>query len=322
MKSIGGMSLQNFKIKCIGTYIPDNYVNNMDLLTTFEVSPDFIENKLGIIRRSKIKGHQTLADMCLSAWHDLEKKSKLTLKNIDLVCTVTQTPDHKAPYMSAILHNKIGLSKKCITFDIGQGCAGFCHALLTVLSMMKTLHLKNALFFTCDQLSRILDPKDKNTVLLFGDAATVTYITKDVSTGYILKDWDFGTLPNSYETIIEKNFLRMDGRMVFNNVLKEIPASIKNLLLKNGLDTCDISEFLCHQPSRYLLERLSSILNLKENQLKFKAANYGNTSSSSIPLILEPHLKQKDANYLVLSGFGTGFSWCNCLLTLTGGKNE
>ena len=188
--------------------------------------------------------------------------------------------------------------------------------------MMKTLRLKNALFFTCDQLTKILDPMDKNTVLLFGDAATVTYITNDVEKGYVLTDWDYGTLPNSYETIMEKKFLRMDGRMVFNNVLKEIPSSIENLLKRNGLSTSDISEFLCHQPSKYLLERLSSILNLKENQLKFKASDYGNTSSSSIPLILEPHLNQEKAHYLVLSGFGTGFSWCNCLLTLTGGKNE
>ena len=188
------------RIRAIGTYIPPGREQNRPRLADFGLAPDFLERKLGILQRSVRGPNEETSDLCVSAFADLLRALPLDPAALQLCCVVTQNPDQKIPHTSAIVHEKLGLGKHCMTFDVSQGCAGYVHALAIVNGLMTSLRLEHAVIFTCDPYSKIVNPADKNTSLIFGDAATATYLTR-TGDGYALEDALFGTLPGSSDCL-------------------------------------------------------------------------------------------------------------------------
>ena len=111
-----------------------------------------------------------------------------------------------------------------------------------------------------------------------------------------------------------RDHLEMDGGAVFKHAVQEAPPSIKELLGRNDLDVADIDLFLLHQGSKYLVEYVSRKMGVPPEKAPFEAGQYGNTVSSSIPLMLQKHVDAAQLDRIVLSGFGVGFTWGNNLL--------
>ena len=304
-------------IKSIGVYIPENRESNFDLLDRFDITEEFITRKIGVQSRAIKDKIDNTSDLCIKAFHDLKSKTNIDSKTINLVCVVTQNPDKKIPHTAAIVHQKLGLNKNCMTFDISQGCAGFPHGISIVSSLMRTLAIQNALLFTCDPYSKIVDPNDKNTSLLFGDAATVTLVSSDEGQyGYCLQGTTFGTTPNSNSCLMCEETFQMNGRDVVGNALREVPENINLLLRTLNLKSSDIDLFVLHQASRVLVESLRNLLKLDENIAPYEIINLGNTVSSSIPIVLSRHMDDLVKKNIVISGFGVGFSFASSLLKL------
>ena len=221
--------------------------------------------------------------------------------------------------MSAILHNKLEMNKNCMTFDISQGCSGYCHALEIVKDIMISRNINKALIFTCDLYSKIIDMKNRNVNMIFGDAATVTLLDSEKGKFEIL-DSNFETLPNSNECLTIKNGkLEMNGNQVFNYACKEVPSTIRHLLDKRNLTVDDIDCFLLHQGTKFMVEFIRKLLKLPEEKAKFSATNIGNTVSSSIPIqFIEEFRKKHEKDYIILSGFGVGFTLGNILIKIEG----
>lgn len=304
------------KLQAIGTYLPTTRLSNLARAEEFGVTRFFLEEKLGVMERSVKKNEEATSDLCLSAFQDLKQDRSIDLAQIQLVAVVTQNPDMKIPYTAAIVHQKLGLSKNCMTFDIGQGCAGYTHALTIFTALMEKLQFDHALLFTCDPYSTIVDQHDKNTALLFGDAASASYFSR-IGPGYRLLDADFGTAPNSYTCLQCENTLTMDGREVFTHAVREAPQSIQTLLTRNQLTLADIDLLLLHQGSKMVVDYIKQTLAVTAEQAPFAIQPYGNTVSSSIPLLFQQPLRQKQHQKIIFSGFGVGFSWGSCLLELT-----
>jgi 3-oxoacyl-[acyl-carrier-protein] synthase III len=300
------------RIRAISSFLPSTRVDNRDLADRFGLSWDFVANKIGFTERSRCSPEETLAESCTQAFKNLQRSTPVDPKKIGLVCVVTQTPERRIPHSSARLHEIIGCEKHCITFDISQGCAGWVHGLDIVCGLLRMNRAEHALLFTCDLYSRVVNPNDKATALLFGDGATVTWISNDGS-GFIVQDADFGTGPQSSEVITCNEFLQMDGREVFNHAMEYVPASIKRLLARNQLSLSDIEMIAAHQASHYLIESLRKALDVPAAAMPFLAAECGNTVSSSVPLVLESKLALVK-QYALATGFGVGFTWGSALL--------
>lgn len=309
------ISTSKVKIHSIGSYLPAARESNLARADDFAVTPTFLTDKLGVLERAVKGKEEATSDLCIKAYQDLNVDGSIDLSQIQLIAVVTQNPDYKIPYTAAIVHQKLGLDKCCMTFDIGQGCAGYTHALTIFTGLMTTLHLDHALLFTCDPYSEIVNRNDKNTALLFGDAATASYLTR-TEPGYVCIDADFGTVPNSYTCLQCRESLAMDGREVFNNAVREVPQSIQTLLTRNGLTLADIDLVLLHQGSKTVVDYLRQVLAISAEKAPFAIQKYGNTISSSIPLLLKQPVQQHHHRRMVLSGFGVGFSWGSCLLEL------
>jgi len=306
------------RIRSIGLYIPSMRASNYEKAKKVGFDRDFLENKLGVVARSVMEPGATTSDLAIRACNALVERTGLPRDEIQLLVVVTQHPDFKVPHTAAIVHNRLELAKHCMTFDISQGCSGYTHAVTIVTGVMDAANLNHGVLITSDPYSDKVADDDRDVSLLFGDAATATYFSR-TGPGYRLIDSNFGTLPDSYRCLMFRDRLEMDGAAVFKHAVQEAPPSIKQLLERNQLGVDDIELFLLHQGSKYLVEYVSRKMRVPPDKAPFEASNYGNTVSSSIPLMLQKHIDAAKLERIVLSGFGVGFTWGNNLLQLSKG---
>lgn len=299
-------------IKEIASYLPEKRVSNYDKKIKFELDDDFIENKIGVKSHSLKEENEKSSDLCVKAFDNLIKKIDIDIESIDCCIVVTQNPDFNIPHTSAIVHGKLGLLNKCACFDISLGCSGYVYGLSNILAFMKNNGLKNGLLFTSDPYSDIIDKEDKNTALIFGDGSTVTYISEDAI--FVPQDFSFGTNGGSYKELICEDKLYMNGRAVFNFTATIIPIHIQELLKKNELNDNNIDKYVLHQGSKYIVDTIRKRLKVDESKVPFDMYEYGNTISSSIPIILEKEIRNIKNNIIVVSGFGVGLSWASSIL--------
>jgi len=299
-------------IQEIASYLPEKKVSNYDKKEKFELDDDFIENKIGVKSHTVKEADEKASDLCVKAFANLTKKLDITKENIDCCVVVTQNPDFNIPHTSAIVHGKLGLPQSCACFDISLGCSGYVYGLSNIIAFMQSNGLKNGLLFTADPYSDIIDHDDKNTDLIFGDGATVTYISENAL--YIPTDFSFGTNGSAYKDILCDDKLTMNGRAVFNFTATTIPKHIKAQLEKKELEDSDIDRYILHQGSKYIVDTIRKRLKIEESKVPFDMYEYGNTVSSAVPLILEKEMLNKENNRMLLAAYGIGLSWGSAIV--------
>ena len=299
-------------IETVATYIPETKKSNYDLKEKFEIDNDFIENKIGVKQHAvKDEGYRS-SDMCVRAFENLQSSHVISKEEIECCIVVTQNPDFNLPHTAAIVHGKLDLPTNCAAFDISLGCSGFVYGLSNIISFMKNNGMKKGLLFTSDQYSDIVNTEDKNTALLFGDAATVTLISDDAT--YVPVDFSFGTNGKDYKELMCDSELSMNGRAVFSFTATTAPKHIKALLEKNNLTDENIEKYYLHQGSRYIVDTIRKRLKVDESKVPFDMAEYGNTISSSIPIMLAKDIKHTAKGKMLLSAFGVGLSWASAII--------
>ena len=261
---------------------------------------------------------------------------------IDLVVFVTQNPDRRLPQNSAMLCAELGLAPSTAAFDLALGCSGYVYGLSVCEALLAMWHASNAMLITCDPYSRIMAADDLATNAVFGDAATASWISRDGS-GARLGQCDFGTDGTGGEALRidrggaanplvalgtegvssgtrDDHRLRMDGRAVFDFVLRRIALSIERCLATNGLDAADIDAFALHQGSAYMLKALARQAQIPADKLLMNVDRFGNTVSSTIPILLAERaaMGKPGRDVTVVSGFGVGLSWATGILTAQG----
>ncbi len=300
-------------IQAIASHIPESSESNFEVTEKFGLKEDFIRNKIGVLRKSRKGKDEDTSDLCVQSFNALQQKTGVSVEDIDCLVVCTQNPDgHGLPHTSAIVHGKLGGPDSVAAFDISLGCSGYVYSLAVVTAFMNAHGLKRGLLFTADPYSKIIDPDDKSTSLLFGDAATVTLLGK--SPKLEIRKTAFGTRGSGAEALqCKEGYLKMNGRAVFNFSMTTVPPQIKNLIEESGLETDEIDLFVLHQGSKYIIDMLTQRLELDATKVPTNLSEIGNTVSSSIPLILEHHLDTSEQNILI-SGFGVGLSWASALL--------
>ena len=300
-------------IEAIASYIPESRIDNLTKVDKFDVDQEFLEIKTGMLSLSLKDRNEETSDLCVSAFKKLLLKQTVDADSIDCIVVCTQNPDGEGiPHTSAIVHGKLDLPSSCAAFDVSLGCSGYVYSLSIIESFMKANGFKKGLLFTADPYSKIINDEDKNTSLLFGDAATVTLLGE--APIWESGMFSFGTQGGEGEAIKVKadGKLEMNGRSVFSFTATVVPNHIENVIKKNNLTLEDIDLFALHQGSRFIVDTLRKRLKVSEEKVPFLASQYGNTVSSSIPLILES--VPDTAHNIVISGFGVGLSWASTIL--------
>jgi len=235
---------------------------------------------------------------------------------IDCLVVASQTPDeYGIPHTAALVQRKLEVPDTCASFDINLGGSGYIYALSIVKSFMESNGLKRGLLFTADLYSKIVNDYDREAALQFGDAATITFLTDEPE--WSIGRFDFGTAGTLGDALRVRldtgGKLQMDSRAVLKFCLERVPQSINRALQLNGLTMDQVSRIVLHQASRVAVKGIAKALGAPE-KLEFFAEAYGNTASSSIPIVLAENVTPEDHRVL-LSGFGTGLSWASTVLT-------
>lgn len=319
----------------IASALPSWRVSSEEIAQWVNADPVFIREKIGISQRRFLAANETTTTLALQACKNLFNKTNVTVSDIELLILITQNGEYQLPHGAALLQHALDLPTSVAAFDINLGCSGYVYGLVIVKSFMQMHGAKTALLVTCDPYSKIMARTDRDTMPLFGDAATATLLSS--ANGLRIADADFGTDGGGAEHLIVRraevergiglhaaqsdvsgsnSFLSMNGRAIFNFMMTRVPRSVIRCLEKNRIDKGDVDYFVFHQASKYLLEALSEKMKLPAAKVPISIRETGNTVSSTIPLALECLMKKEDLSdkTLVLSGFGVGLSWGTVLL--------
>jgi 3-oxoacyl-[acyl-carrier-protein] synthase III len=303
-----------YGIREIGTYIPEKRINNTLKQEKFGFKESFLEEKIGVFKTSLKDDNEDCSDMCVKAFNDLVSKISIEKNEIEVIIVVTQNPDERMPHSGAFVHKKLSLPVTCASFDISLGCSGFVYGLSVITSFLAANGMKKGILFTSDPYSKIIDQEDRNTTLLFGDGATASLIT-DEDPVIVPGKFSFGTLGEKWEEIrLISDKLFMNGQQVVKFVKRYIPDDIRKNIADNGYDLENIDRFVLHQASKFMVDIVAEDLGANPSKVPFDIRNYGNTVSSSIPLVLEKELHNKENKTFLISGFGVGLSFGSCVL--------
>lgn len=308
-------------IKSIASYVPVEGVDNYAQGAKFGKDQDFIFGKIGSTFLPRKGNTQETSDLCVEAAKNLfAANPELDPASIDAVIVVTQNGDAEGlPHTAAIVQQKLGLTTQVAAFDLSLGCSGYVYGLYAMKGFMEATGLKNGLLITADPYSKIVDPEDRNTTMLFGDAATATWMGEDAAwqLGKSLFGSD-GAGAEHLRTTDGKFF--MNGRQVYNFALVKVPAHLQQLLEASQLRAEDIDLYCLHQGSAAIVDAVSARFDEGAHKQKFvkDMVETGNTVSSSIPLLLEKHVLNSTHKRVALSGFGVGLSWGSAIIQRNG----
>jgi 3-oxoacyl-[acyl-carrier-protein] synthase-3 len=326
-------------IEAIASAVPSLKESAAEIARQTGLEESFITEKVGVKWRHVLGPEETGVDLAEAACRKLFAATELKPGDVDDLIFVTQTPDHSLPHSSALLAHRLGLRSSCAAFDIGLGCSGFVYALSVAESFLAGNNHENALLITCDPYSRIMAREDKSTNAVFGDAAAVCWIRR-TGTRCRLGRGDYGTDGSKARALMveagrgklplvsvhnasvpaytrDQLRLQMNGRDVFEFVMLQVPQSIGACLKNNGLTIGEIDWFALHQGSFYMLMAMAQRLEIPKEKILINIDRYGNTVSSTVPMLLEELMQKEDLHgrKVVISGFGVGLSWATNILT-------
>lgn len=333
------------KISAITSAVPENYKqvdDEIDLYGGNKKQIERIKKTIGLNKRHVISGKSTASDLCLYAAKALIKSMFLSSSDIDGLVVVTQTPDHFQPCNAAIIHGKLGLGKLCAALDINLGCSGYVYGLWLAHMMVTGGGCKTVLLLAGDTISRCVNPKDRSTALLFGDAGSATLVeaadtetktyfdlhTDGSGSGLIQVPAGAFRYPSNSETSKEtkdedgnwrsQDNLYMNGGEVFNFSLAVEPSAVTQILDISNSSTRDVDYFIFHQANKYIVNNIAKRLQLPTKKVPCDTVEkYGNLSSASIPCTINDALSSTISRHkkkLLLSGFGVGLSWASCIV--------
>jgi 3-oxoacyl-[acyl-carrier-protein] synthase-3 len=303
-----------------------------------------LKEVMGYDKRRLVEPGVCVSDMAVFGLQQLFDRGLLARDEIDALFLVTQSPDHFMPPTSNIIQGRLGLKQDMFCLDISQGCAGFVIGLIQAFMLLEQESVRKVVLINADVLSRKTSPKDRNIYPLVGDAASITIVERDPEDSVIHASVKMDGLRN--ETLIipagglrlpstpetaaledvgdnnlrAKDHLRMDGAAVFNFVQLEVPAVIEGLLTSAGVSKDSVDYFLCHQPNRFMLQKLADKMKVPYAKMPNNVVErFGNSSGATIPLAIILNLAgQVKAGHCsaCLAGFGVGLTWSAMLMQL------
>lgn len=326
IKKVQGLTM-TARIAGIGAYVPETIVTNDDLAKIVETNDEWIRERTGI-RERRISKTEGTSDLAVKAAERACKAAGVDPKELDLIILGTSSPDCNYPSGACEVQAKIG-AVNAMAFDISAACSGFIFAMHIVQGFFQAGIYKKALVIGAETLSKVTNWEDRSTCVLFGDGAGAAVLVND-NTGVIdictgsdgtrgpvlaCTSRTLGNFLNGEKP--ELGLTKMDGQEVFRFAVKCVPESIETLLDRNHVSKDEIRYYVLHQANQRILE--AAARRLKEPMEKFPMTieTYGNTSTASIPLLLDDMIKKdmlKEGDKLVLSGFGAGMTWGSVLL--------
>jgi 3-oxoacyl-[acyl-carrier-protein] synthase-3 len=315
-------------IEAVGAYVPPKRVTNDELAQTVDTSDEWIRSHTGIGARHLADDDTATSDLAVAAAQDAVNKAGLSMKDIDGIIVATATPDFVGfPSTACVVQDKLGL-QGIPAFDIVAGCTGFIYALEVAKGLLSGQTMHTVLVIGAEKLSSIVNWDDRNTCVLFGDAAgcAVVRSSDDTTRGlrsstlyadgsgseYLMVRKGGSKFPiRTTDVDISDVTLTMEGRKVYNFAVQTIVDTITSLMEKEHLGVDDISYIVPHQANSRIIQAAAKRLKFPLEKFFLNIEDYANTSAASIPLALrdlEQSGKLNKGDTIITVGFGAGLT--------------
>ncbi|MGR3763535.1 beta-ketoacyl-ACP synthase III [Rossellomorea sp. NS-SX7] len=294
----------------IGRYLPEKILTNADLEKMVDTSDEWIRTRTGIEERRVAGEHIETSDMAYEAAKKAIADAEITPEDIDLILVATVTPDRPFPSVACLLQDRLG-AKRAAAMDISAACAGFMYGMITAKQFIDNGVYKNVLIVGVEKLSKITDWDDRNTAVLFGDAAGAA-VLGPVSDGKGILAFELGSDGSGAKHLYQEENIVMNGREVFKFAVRQMGESSVNVIEKAGLKKEDVDFLIPHQANIRIMEAARQRLDLPVEKMSKTVNKYGNTSAASIPVSLVEDLQEgrvKEDDVVVMVGFGGGLTW-------------
>jgi 3-oxoacyl-[acyl-carrier-protein] synthase III len=315
------------RIAGIGICVPENIITNDDLAKIVDTNDEWIRSRTGICER-RISTEDGTSALAAKAAKKALEAAGVSPEEIDILILGTSSPDYNYPSGACEVQAAIG-AVNAVAFDISAACAGFIFAMEIVQGFFQAGIYKTALIIGSETLSKVTDWSDRGTCVLFGDGAGAAVLKADekgIIDMMMGSDGTKGpvlacqsrTLGNFLTgTKPEIGFMTMDGQEVFRFAVKKVPESVEILLKKTGIPKEEIKYYVLHQANERIIEAAAKRLKEPMDKFPMSISRYGNTSTASIPLLLNEmveHGMLEPGDKIVMSGFGAGMTWGAVLL--------
>ena len=321
------------KITGVGHYVPEKVLDNKTLEKMVETTDEWIVSRTGIKERRILGEGKGSSYMGALAAKVALEDAKVAAEEIELIVVATVTPDMFFPSTACLIQHEIG-AKNAWGVDVNGACTGFIYATAMAAQFIESGRYKKVLVVGADKMSSITDYTDRNTCILFGDAAGAIVLerTRQAETGiidYILKSDGSGQNflymkgggslhPATHETVDKKmHYIYQDGRTVFKFAVTGMADVTEEIVKKHHLKSSDIKLFIPHQANLRIIDAAAQRIRLAPEKVLINIEKYGNTTAATIPLGLSETYyddKLKKGDLVIFAAFGAGFTWGSMLV--------
>jgi len=306
---------------------------------TVETSDEWIFSRTGIKER-RIEQNKYTYEMAGEACKLALDEAGIPASDIDAIIVSTSTSDYSYPSTACLVNNYLNAAN-AVSFDISAACEGFVFALDIADAYIKSGKAKNILVASGDVLHRIADYYDRKNCILFGDGAGAVVISavelpdkeeRGVLSVYTACECDgqkpyfiyqpsykpgclFDEETKQFKGNAEKihnSYIYQNGREVLQFVSRILPGTLDEVLRRSGKNISELKYIILHQANKRIIDYVIEKYNIDPAKVPMTIEKYGNTSSSTLPILLYELNKENKLNrgdLIAVAGFGSGFGY-------------
>jgi 3-oxoacyl-[acyl-carrier-protein] synthase III len=311
-----------------GAYAPSKILTNDDLEKMVATNGPWIVSRTGIKERRIAAEGEATSDLAAEAARRAMELAGVEPAEIDLIIVCTVTGDTPTPSCAAYVQAKIGAAR-AFAFDVSAACAGSLYGLVIADQFIRSGAVKRALVIGAETLSRVVDWTNRETCVLFGDAAgaillgaseesgrglLASKLHTDGSMTEILGIFAGGSRkPISQEVLADNSHkIKMRGREVYKVATRLLPEAVQEALALAGLTAADVNHVIAHQANLRIIESAMEALGIPLEKCWINIDRYGNTSSASMPITLDEANragKLEKGDVIAMMAIGAGMTW-------------
>ena len=315
-----------------GVHLPARILTNQDLEKLVETSDEWIMTRTGIKERRIASEQETSTHMGVAAAKQALANAKLKASDLDLILVATVTPDSFFPSTACRISAELGASG-CPAFDLQAACSGFLYGLILADQFIRAGTAKNILLVGTERLSSVVDWRDRNTCVLFGDGAGAVVVRAEPGRRGLLA-FDWGAEGSSGELLHLRNpqaagkalaapspgspdCIVMAGKEIFKQAVTAMADSARRTMEKAGVRLEDIRCVISHQANIRIIDALVEKLKFPRERCFVNVHRYGNMSAACIPVALHEagaEMKLQPGDKVLLVAFGGGLTWASAIL--------
>ena len=315
-------------IRGVGSYLPETLLTNADLESMVDTNDAWIRERTGMTQRYRVAPGELTSDLAMHASRAALVNAGLQPAEVDGIIIGTSTPDTTMPSTAAIVQAKLGTGSG-VAIDVVAACTGFVSALASAHGLLATGVAKRLLVVGAESMSRIVDWRDRNTCVLFGDGAgavVLEALDEEVAAGRGILATELqsdGTLASILHTTggvassQTAGVLTMQGQEVFRHGVERMASITETAIAKAGLSMADIDWLVAHQANGRMIKMIGQRLKLPTEKCIVTVDHHANTSAASIPLALDVASKDgriRKGNIVAMPALGAGLTWGCCVV--------